>query len=59
MNPNKQATKAGLTGFDEITELTGVSRQTLSNWSKNKPELLKIVILGCVAARLELSKDKV
>ena len=31
----------------DIIEITKVSRQTLLNWHKNKPELFKIVVKGC------------
>lgn len=30
-----------------ITRLTGVSRATLSNWKKHKPELHEVVEKGC------------
>jgi transcriptional regulator with XRE-family HTH domain len=31
---------------EELAELFGVSRQTLNNWEKEKPELVKIINLG-------------
>lgn len=30
-----------------VSEKTGVSRQTLNNWYKNRPELIKIILFGC------------
>jgi len=30
-----------------ITRLIGVSRATLSNWKKTKPDLFEVVDLGC------------
>lgn len=31
---------------EELANLFGVSRQTLNNWEKEKPELVKIINLG-------------
>jgi len=31
----------------EISKITGVSRQTLYNWKKNKPDLFRIIEIGC------------
>lgn len=38
-------------GFNlkKVEELTGLSRQTLINWHRDRPELFKIIILGCKA----------
>lgn len=33
----------------DVSRATGVSCQTLSNWSKNKPLLFKVVIAGVAA----------
>jgi len=49
MTPSKQAKAAGLKSLSQVTEITGVSLQTLSNWHKHKPALFKAVIAGCVA----------
>jgi len=49
MTPSQQAKAAGLKSLSQVTEVTGVSLQTLSNWHKHKPELFKAVIAGCVA----------
>jgi hypothetical protein len=51
MGPSGEARKAGLADLNEVTRLTKVSRQTLTNWYKNKPELFRVVILGCAADR--------
>ena len=45
--PAEQAKAVGLKSLTQVSEMTGQSLQTLSNWSKNKPELFKIVLLGC------------
>ena len=47
MTASQQAKAAGLKGLSEVSEITGVSLQTLDNWSKNKPKLFEIVIKGC------------
>ena len=48
-SPSQQAKAEGLKSLSQVSEMTGQSLQTLSNWSKNKPELFKIVLLGCKA----------
>ena len=48
MTPAQQAKAAGLKSLLEVSELTGVSIQTLSNWAKNKPDLFGVVLAGCV-----------
>ena len=49
MTPSQQAKEVGLKSLSQVSILTGVSLQTLDNWSKSKPELFKVVIAGCVA----------
>lgn len=49
MSPSRQAKAAGLKNLSQVSELTGVSLQTLTNWHKNKPKLFNIVLLGCLA----------
>ena len=47
MTPSKQAKASGCKSLQAVSELTGVSVQTLRNWSINKPELFRIVLKGC------------
>jgi hypothetical protein len=49
MTPSQQAKAAGLKNLLQVSELTGVSIQTLSNWAKDKPLLFSVVLAGCVA----------
>jgi len=49
MTPSQQAKAVGLKSLMQVSELTGVSIQTLSNWAKNKPLLFAVVLAGCVA----------
>ena len=48
MTPAKQAKALGLKSLAQVSTLTGLSLQTLDNWSKNKPKLFKKVLQGCV-----------
>lgn len=50
MTPSKAAKAAGLKSLREVQDLTRQSAQTLTNWHRDKPELFKIVLLGCVAS---------
>jgi len=45
--PSQKAKQAGLKSLAQVSELTGVSFQTLNNWAKNKPDLFKVVLIGC------------
>ena len=40
------AKQAGYKSLGQVSELSGVSRQTLVNWYQNKRRLFDIVILG-------------
>lgn len=41
--------QAGLKSLAVVSELTGVSRQTLTNWHQDKPELFDVILAGCRA----------
>ena len=47
--PSKQAKELGLNSLTQVSELTGQSTQTLSNWCNDKPDLFEVVLLGCIA----------
>ena len=49
MTPSKQAKAAGLKSLRQVAQITKQSEQTLTNWHKHKPELFKVVLLGCCA----------
>lgn len=50
MTPSQQAKEAGFLDLLQVQQITGQSAQTLTNWRRDKPELFKIVLLGCVAS---------
>lgn len=45
--PSQQCIAAGLPSLAVVSKLTGVSRQTLTNWHKHKPKLFRVVLSGC------------
>lgn len=47
MKASEQAKAAGLKSLSQVSTITGVSLQTLDNWSKNKPDLFAVVLAGC------------
>ena len=49
MTASKQAKELGLKSLTQVSELTGQSLQTLTNWFHHKPGLFNIVLLGCVS----------
>ncbi len=51
MTPSQQCKAEGLDSLAQVSKMTGVSVQTLSNWHKNKPYLFKVVILGCLSGQ--------
>ena len=49
MTPSQQAKEAGLKSLTSVSDITGVSLQTLTNWHRDKPRLFAAVLAGCVA----------
>ena len=49
MTPAQQAKSVGLKSLTQVSQITGVSLNTLTNWHRDKPELFRIVLLGCTA----------
>lgn len=49
MSASKKAKKAGLKSLTEVAEITGDTPQNLSNYSKKKPKLYDVILLGCMA----------
>jgi hypothetical protein len=49
MTAAKQAKELGLKSLAQVSQLTGQSSQTLTNWCNDKPDLFKVVLLGCVS----------
>ncbi len=47
MTPSKQAKELGLKSLTQVSELTGQSLQTLTNWANDKPRLFNVVLIGC------------
>jgi len=54
MTASEQAKEAGLKSLAEVTRLTGVSKETLSNWQRNKPKLFDVVLKGCLAEKSQM-----
>jgi hypothetical protein len=49
MTPSQTAKQLGCKSLSQVSQLTGTSLQTLSNWHKDKPELFRVVCTGVVA----------
>lgn len=43
----------GFRKLTEVSEMTGISRKTLTNWAVSRPELFRVVLLGCLYIRSE------
>lgn len=48
MTASKQAKGLGLKSLTQVSELTGQSLQTLTNWFNYKPKLFEVVLLGAL-----------
>lgn len=53
LKPSEKCIAAGLESLAELSRLTGVSDNTLINWSRSKPKLFQVVIAGVVALKKE------
>tara|TARA_R100000951_G_scaffold55160_1_gene46333 strand:+ start:2048 stop:2251 length:204 start_codon:yes stop_codon:yes gene_type:complete len=51
IKPSEQCKAAGLKGLKHLAEIVQESEQTLNNWSKNRPDLFEVIILGAVVKR--------
>lgn len=50
MTPSQQCKQAGLKSLAELCEITGRSRQTLTNWHRHYPKLFAVVVAGACAS---------
>ena len=57
MTASKQAKELGLKSLTQVSELTGQSLQTLTNWYNDKPELYEVVLLGCLVKVQHIKKE--
>lgn len=48
---SEKARAAGLSGVDELAELTQTSRQTLNNWNNKYPRRFAAILAGAVELR--------
>lgn len=51
MSPSDQCKTAGLKSLAELAKISGVSIQTLINWSRDKPHLFATVVAGAVVIK--------
>lgn len=49
--PSKYAKENGMKSLKEVQEITGVNRDTLVLWFKNRRALFDVIILGCVEVK--------
>lgn len=47
----KDAKAAGLKSLAEVSEMTGIGRETLRIWHRDRPKLFDVILAGCVAKR--------
>lgn len=51
MTPSQQCKEAGLNSLVELVAMTRTSKQTLTNWHKNKPVLFTVCLEGAVSIK--------
>ena len=49
-----KAKSAGLKSLAQVSQITGISRQTLENWHRNRQQLFDVILAGCVAKMEQL-----
>lgn len=52
MTPSEHVKRIGLKSLTQVSDMTGVSLQTLTNWHNDKPTLFKVVVIGCAALQM-------
>ena len=61
MTPRQLVRKSGITSMRELSEITGVSYQTLRNWIKFKPVLFEVVCIGAYESlhKMDVVEDSI
>lgn len=49
VTPSQHAKILGLKNLTQVSQITGTSLNTLTNWHRDKPELFRIVLKGCIS----------
>lgn len=49
MTPAQTAKHYGLKSLTQVSEITGTSLNTLTNWHRDKPMLFHVVLVGCMS----------
>jgi len=58
VTPAQQCKKLGIT-LQQVSDKTNTSRQTLTNWHKNKPLLFEVVLKGVLySERLNKQRER-
>jgi len=55
MTASQKAKQLGCKSLTQVSELTGASLQTLTNWHKNKPDLFYVVCVGAARVAQEVA----
>lgn len=51
LTPSEQCKSAGIKSLNQLSEITSVSRQTLINWHRDKPQLFTVVVSGAAVIK--------
>lgn len=57
-SPSQKAKAVGLQSLTQVSEITGMGRNTLTNWSRDKPDLFQVVLYGCLYSIHRLDKGE-
>jgi len=47
----KAVKAAGMKSLAEVSEITGIGRETLRVWNRDRPRLFGIILSGCIAEK--------
>lgn len=54
----KLAIEHGMTGLDEMEQLCGIKRRTLSDWYHKRPVSFETMAMGCRVKKIKLGETK-
>jgi len=53
LTASRKVKDGGLKNLNEMASITGESRQSLNNWFKLRPQRFELLLIGCIAMKME------
>lgn len=58
MNASEVCKQSGLSGVEELARMSNISRQTLYNWSRERPEAFALMVLGASELKRNVERNR-